>query len=742
MRAASKPFCRLKRRGLLAVAALALSVLSLIGSPSLAAVPSAGLPEQTGRVWMRLRTPLPADSAAREARLANLAARIGQPLVIDDLHAPGTYGVRIDVASGNASLDAASLAARLREQPEVEQAVAERWMRPMALPNDPAVLTRQWFLFDPAQTFSSPGRSRAPVGAANALAAHDLSQGAGVTVAILDTGVRLHGDLQANLLPGYDFVSALAYVSAGLPVNFVANDGDGREADATDPGDWITSGEAASYSAVIGGCSAANSSWHGTHVAGLVAAAADNHLNGIGVAPGAKILPVRVLGKCGAPETDVADGIRWAAGLPVTGVPANPNPARIINLSLGGAGSCNANAPMAQAIAAVIQAGSLVVAAAGNDGAAVGYPANCPGVLAVGAASFNGDLADYANRGNEIGLLAPGGGAPLQLAAAPALNSAELGIASTFDSGLTSPTGDDFVGLVGSSLAAPIASGAAALVAAVLPTATPAQIKTILQASARAFPIGGFCLTPGGNNNCGSGLLDAFRAVTDAIQQTYPMALASAAPVVAPGQAVNLSAQGSTALSGKTLTAYQWTQLSGPAVILRNASTSQAQFDAPVTGVLVFAVQVTDSAALSRQATVTVRVNTAPVLKPVANQMTAPNQTLRFRLSAADADGNTIHYLNLAAPANATLDPATGDFVWTPTKVGTYSLKVQPSDDLVAGAPVEITLEVGDGSAPTTVSASSGGGGSFDAGLLGLAGALWMMKRVRRSRRSRFDQAN
>src|SRR5690606_6718173 len=152
------------------------------------------------------------------------------------------------------------------------------------------------------------------------------------------------------------------------------------------------------------------STWHGTAVAGLIAARAGNGYGIAGVAPAARILPVRSIGRCGGYMSDVIDGMRWAAGLAVPGVPANPYPARILNLSLGSTPGVPCSPLQQRAVDEVVAAGALVVAAAGNEGTgSVGVPANCGGVLAVAAHTRYGDLASYSNVGPEVALTAPGG---------------------------------------------------------------------------------------------------------------------------------------------------------------------------------------------------------------------------------------------------------------------------------------------------------------------------------------------
>ena len=199
--------------------------------------------------------------------------------------------------------------------------------------------------------------------------------------------------LLANWLPGYDFIHD----------TFVSRDGDGRDPDPLDEGDW---------NPVIGDCypgsPASYSSWHGTHVGGTIAAVSDNGIGVAGVAFGASIQPVRVLGRCGGWLSDIADGIVWASGGTVTGVPANPTPARVINMSLGGYGTCGAT--YQAAIDAAVANGAVVVVAAGNSGidVASSRPANCDSVITVAASDRGGSLAWYSNYGSLVEVTAPG----------------------------------------------------------------------------------------------------------------------------------------------------------------------------------------------------------------------------------------------------------------------------------------------------------------------------------------------
>jgi hypothetical protein len=170
----------------------------------------------------------------------------------------------------------------------------------------------------------------------------------GMTVAVVDTGILPHPDLAGRVLPGYDFIAD--------PER--ARDGDARDLNARDEGDWHGDGE-------CGGQGAQASFFHGLFVAGLIAASANNDAGIAGVDWSAKVLPVRALGRCGGTFDDVLAGVLWAAGLPVEGAPANPHPAKVINLSLGGPGACAA--AIQEAIDEALAQGTVIVASAGNE---------------------------------------------------------------------------------------------------------------------------------------------------------------------------------------------------------------------------------------------------------------------------------------------------------------------------------------------------------------------------------------
>lgn len=370
------------------------------------------------------------------------------------------------------------IAKRLAALPEIEYAEPDRLMFPALTPNDPRY-TNQWHYFE---TYGI-----------NAPAAWDITTGSsGVQVAVLDTGITDHIDLAGRWVGGYDFVTDAP----------TANDGGGRDSDAHDPGDWITVAESGNSSGPFFGCPVTNSTWHGTHVAGTIGAASHNHSGVAGINWVSKIVPVRVLGKCGGYISDIADGMRWAAGLPVSGVPANASPAKVLNLSLSGPGLCSST--YQNAVDAINAAGAIIVAAAGNSGAnASSYqPGNCNGVITVAATDRGGDKALYSNFGTVIEISAPGG----ETFTSP---SPQNGVLSTLNTGLTAPAADMYSYYQGTSLAAPHVAGVVSLMVSISSTLNFTQSLQILQDTARAFPGGSGCNT----SNCGSGIVDAGAAL-------------------------------------------------------------------------------------------------------------------------------------------------------------------------------------------------------------------------------------
>ena len=368
----------------------------------------------------------------------------------------------------------------------IEFAEPDRLHKTLLVPND-ALFAQQWSLSD------TTGGIRAP-------AAWDRATGAGIVVAVIDTGYRPHVDLASKLLPGFDFITDLK----------IAADGNGRDTDAMDPGDAVSAGFCAA------GSPARNSSWHGTHVAGIIAAAAGNGIGVAGVAYGAKLLPLRVLGRCGGYTSDIADAMAWAVGATVDGVPLNPNPAQVLNLSLGGSGPCGQTTQ--NAINTARAKGAVVVVAAGNDNgdAANSSPANCSGVIVVAATGKSGGKASYSNTGASVTLAAPGG-------------DSGAGILSTLNTGSSVPGADSYAAYMGTSMAAPVVAGVAALMLSVNRKLTPDQVASLLKASARAFPAP--C------SKCGAGIVDANAAVALALGAPAPAPSPAPEPAPAPAPA-------------------------------------------------------------------------------------------------------------------------------------------------------------------------------------------------------------
>ena len=369
------------------------------------------------------------------------------------------------------ALVAAGLAALLATSAAPQSAAA---VEPLAgAPNDPR-WSQQWNLT------ANPG-----VGV-DVREAWRYGRGKGTVLAVVDSGIIAHPEFEGRILPGYDFISSAR----------IANDGDGWDADPSDPGDWVTKEDVDSGN-FDEDCTESTSDWHGTHVAGIALAAADNGVGIAGIAPLAKLLPVRVVGKCGGTERDLIDGIRWAAGLEVSGVPINESPADVINLSLGGEQPCSGQ--LQSAVDEITALGVMIVASVGNSAkdASTQSPANCTGTATVGALTVSGTLATYSNYGNFVDLSAPGG------------DTGSL-IMSTVDRGTTTPVGAGYAAYRGTSMAAPHLSGVLLIARGYDPlTPSDALYEVLFNNLAPFAPAGGSYACYVGY--CGSGALDAGR---------------------------------------------------------------------------------------------------------------------------------------------------------------------------------------------------------------------------------------
>ncbi len=459
---------------------LCAAVLLATGASAVAGVPDAlsarsVASDQTDRLIVKYKDAMPAAKGAARvpalvqdklARMNRTGQQFGLSMKL--LHSTGTGANVVKLDKKMALADVAAVAADLMARdPSIEYAEPDRIMHKLFTPNDPRY-NEQWAYFD------ATGGMRLP-------AAWDKSTGAGINVAVIDTGYRPHADFAGRLLPGYDFITS----------STIANDGNGRDSDAQDTGDAIVAGECGNGQPSVD----ESSSWHGTHVAGSIAAATNNGVGVAGVAFGANIVPLRVLGKCGGYTSDIADAMIWASGGTVSGAPVNANKARVLNLSLGGGGTCDATTQAA--INSARSRGAVVVVAAGNENtnASSSSPANCAGVITVAATNRSGGRAYYSNYGTIVDVAAPGGD----------VRTAGGGILSTLNSGTRAPLADSYAFYQGTSMATPHVAGVVALMLAKNPNLTPDEVEAKLKSSARAFPA--TC------SGCGSGIVDANAAV-------------------------------------------------------------------------------------------------------------------------------------------------------------------------------------------------------------------------------------
>ena len=469
------------------LAAPALAVTEPVPAPVIAPVPEPATSSATAPALAPVPVPEPApapeaghrfivkfaDQAVsgpdRVESYSQAAAPLGTS--VTELHETATGSLVVAVDKDLTAEETAAVVDTLEADPDVASVEPDVVLFPSAAePNDP-LYPVQWNL-------------RAAGGGANTVAAWNAGTGEGQVVAVVDTGITAHTDLNTKVLPGYDVIS----------VPDMAGDGDGRDADPRDEGDGYDAG---SCGRTVG----ASSTWHGTHVAGIVAASTGNGVGISGVAPGAMILPVRAMGTCGGYMSDIADGIIWAAGGSVPGLPLNPTPARVINLSLGGVSTCSLF--MQDAVDYAVGRGAVVVAAAGNDAISASrtQPANCANVVVVGAGDRDGSRARYSNFGSLVDIMAPGG---------TTTGDVTGGIMSTLNSGTSRPAAESYNYYQGTSMAAPHVAGTAALLLAANPALTPGQVELVLKKTARPLP--GSCAP-----HCGPGLLDAGAAMANGV---------------------------------------------------------------------------------------------------------------------------------------------------------------------------------------------------------------------------------
>ncbi len=556
-----------------------------------------------------------------DSDVAALAGRTRLPMARSRQLTPSMHVIYLQKSLYGVDVDAVLNA--LRADPAVKFAEVDQRRYPHTVPNDPLFqpstdAAGQWFMLTP-----STATATSDAAATDAVSAWSVTTGSsGTVIADVDTGVLFtHPDLLragfgGRLLPGYDFVSEDLNRTTGaeLGTYLIANDGDGWDPDPTDPGDWINATDQENTTLFpASSCPVADSSWHGTRVMGLLGALTNNDLGVAGMTWNPYLLPVRALGKCGGYDSDIIAGMEWAVGMTVNGVTDNPYPADILNLSLGGTGSCPSD--YADAVSALSAMGVLIVASAGNEGGGVDAPANCPGVLGVAGLRNIGTKVGYSSYGSEVGVSAPAGNCVNTSGAC--LRSVD----TTTNSGLTVATSntytDEYNYNVGTSFSAPIVSGIAALMHAVNANLTPAQLIARIEASASPFPqptglaactsSSGEteCACPNDGTQCGAGMVNALAAVTAAVRPIAAVVVPASAGL---GNGVVLDAGGSAASCGRSIASYAWSATGSVAV---SSGASQPKATVVPSGSGTLTLTVTDGAGAVDTAVLTVDANGA-----------------------------------------------------------------------------------------------------------------------------------
>ncbi len=538
----------------------------------------------TNRFIIRYAPTLTAMSANQQADqqqqiLKNANSLTGLTLQATHTLATGDEVLRSQQAM---TLEAAHIYAEtLQALPGVASVEPDVPIQPSTLKPSDTLFNQQTYLADPYGMYLS---------GINVEKAWALTASKPITVGVLDTGITDHPDLTPNLmgqqaaLSGYDFIND----------ENIARDKNARDPDPTDEGTLDTT------------------NWHGTHVAGLIAAV-QNQEGISGVSPHAQLLNLRIMGANGGYTSDLIDAIYWAIGEPVINLPLNTHPARIINLSLGGKSTCSPS--LQQAIDTAVNKGTVIIVAAGNAGIAVSQqmPANCERVIVVGAVDYAGQLASFSNRGEAVDLVAPG-----------------VDIISTFNSGYNTPLTPSYNSMTGTSMSTALVTGVVALMLSandhlINGTLPKAQLAALIEAklkqSTRPFTQSAKALCA---NQCGAGLLDAALAVK--LVSTPPTVTVSSSNAVANATVTLTSVATDDSYNTQGLV-YSWQQLTGETVVLTNSTQANATFKAPAnTQTLVFRLTVTDDVGLSTSADITLDVKAETPAQPTTPTQIEPNK--------------------------------------------------------------------------------------------------------------------
>lgn len=702
------------------------------------------------------------STEAMNARINALATR--SRMQLQAARALGSDLYVLHVTSSGTSVE--EILSALRADSDVEFAEPDHRVRAYSTTSNDPLMPGQWYLHANQKS------------AVNATGAWDVTRGSpGVVVAVIDTGVLFdHPDLGraatgGRLLSGYDFVSEDRSNDFST-----ANDGNGRDADPSDPGD---------------ACDGDPASWHGTRVSGIIGARADNGTGVAGILWEGYILPVRVLGRCGGFNSDVLAGIRWAAGLDVPGIPRNRYPAQVINVSLGSEGSCDSAS--ASVIEEVTSAGALVVVAAGNEGGPVASPANCPGAMAIVGLRHSGTKVGFSSLGPQVALGAPGGNCVNTGTGQPCLFS----IDTTSNKGRLWPGTHSYTDQtdynVGTSFSAPIVSGIAGLMVAVNGNLMPGQlIQRMKDGASKPFPTESdsgtpkACHVPQGRRDiqatecacttetCGAGMATALGAVQEALRPIAAVALPAS---FSAGQTISLQAGGSAAACQHDITTYSWTVLSGSAS-LAGASTDTVVLQAPTAGTVTLRLTVTDDAGRIDSADVIISPEGATTSAPAKAGANACRAAISLpatvSIEASDPTatedgsngaftitrtGSTDAALSVSLTVGGTATPGVDyqtllSVATIPAGASSITIPVIPIDDAIRDADetVIVTLEAGEdrdlGNATATVTIrdnepttapgdngddDEGGGGSLD--LLALLAALLIVANCKIRRR-------